>query len=106
MKASDIKDFYNAQSYIGTSKTWKKAWLASMAKWENTEYGKDTVCGFCMVTANKKSIPLWKITKECDACEICPASEPCFSSVGYIDRPEAIQWLNDNKQHIYALDKE
>ena len=86
------------REYIGDSRSFKKAFLASKRKWdlvkggESVLYPAEEECGFCQVQSN--------IHEGSFICRGCPVTNACPEE----DSSEALRYLRKNKERIYALD--
>ena len=108
MKVTDVKTHGDMITYIGKSKSWKKAWHASKKKWLLLKEGKfdnpaSGKCGFCLVQINKDglSAALLGLCGNCPVCEYCTG----LKETGFKCSPEEIlKYLEDNKERIFALD--
>jgi len=102
MKVSDIYTARDAKEYIGNSKSWRKAWLASRRKWEliragKRRYKRKNNCGFCFVIAHSGGYV---------GCLLCPVLDYCNRiEAGRGNATEVLQYLDANKKRIFALDE-
>lgn len=102
MRATEIKTKKDAMKYIGNSTSWKKAYYASMRKWDLIKSGrkgylKEDSCGFCFVA----SIKIGQDVRNLDSykCQLCPVFRIC----GYDIDETVIEELKALKPKIWKL---